>query len=166
MARRAPKLSQGALNKKRWGFRQRKRHFLKKMAAAVEVTHRRNQIAKGTLQTDEFSWGKQYIPWWEETRRFVIKRDRKKCRVCKMRQAKKDRQIHHIVPRKYGGDEKPINLLLLCPEHHKRTEFALMNSGLFDEDGKWRKLSRKELLIKAIKVSGLKQVIIEGPPKE
>lgn len=164
--RTKPKLTQGAINKRRWGYRARKRSFQKRMAAAVEVHHRRTMIAEGTLQTDDFNWNKQFIPWWQEARKFVLRRDRWKCRGCGAGlRRKKELPVHHIVPRKYGGDENPANLISLCESCHKRHEMKLAFSGLFDTGGNWRRYSRKELLIKCIQKSGLRDIIVKGPPK-
>lgn len=165
--RRKPKLSTGAKNKQAYGFRRRKWVFQRRMAAAIEVNHRRDQIKRGELMADGFDWGKQFIPWWKKSRMHVLKRDRFKCRACgKKLKAKKALPVHHIVPRKYGGDERSSNLISLCESCHKKHETKLKFSGLFDLHGKWRGLERKQLLVAAVKASGLKEIVLRGPPKE
>lgn len=50
-------------------------------------------------------------------------------------------EVHHIIPRRVGGDDSPENLILLCPNHHAMADrgmisvkgVPLMNSYKEDE---------------------------------
>ena len=52
---------------------------------------------------------------WRNVRHLVLKRDNHKCRVCGK---KSSSQVHHIIPRRKGGDEELSNLITLCGRCH------------------------------------------------
>lgn len=68
---------------------------------------------------------KDYGKSWFATKSAILKRDNRKCAVCK--QEKKVMEVHHIVKLRYfNGDtekaNKPDNLITLCPQCHKKVE--------------------------------------------
>lgn len=50
-----------------------------------------------------------------------------KCAVCLFHEVV---EVHHIIPRRVGGDDSPENLILLCPNHH-----ALADRGMLSIEG-------------------------------
>jgi hypothetical protein len=60
------------------------------------------------------------IDYWSKIRQRVLDRDDHTCQGC---QIKIDRfHIHHIVPKKQGGQDFYDNLITLCPKCHKKYE--------------------------------------------
>lgn len=55
---------------------------------------------------------------WQRTRRQVLNRDRRKCRVC----GRSDRglHVHHKEEWARGGSDRVGNLITLCRQHHAR----------------------------------------------
>jgi 5-methylcytosine-specific restriction endonuclease McrA len=51
------------------------------------------------------------------TRKFVVARDKHRCRVPGCRSAR-NIEVHHIVHREHGGSHEPNNLVCLCSGHH------------------------------------------------
>jgi 5-methylcytosine-specific restriction endonuclease McrA len=70
---------------------------------------------------------------WRMIRKGVIARDEGKCRLCGKDLSKVPSwltEVHHIQPRKRGGDDHPSNLLTLCTMCHKRVTIdALIAEG-------------------------------------
>ena len=48
-----------------------------------------------------------------------------KCEICHF-----DRYLElcHIIPKRIGGNDKPENKLILCPNHHKLLDWGLLNN--------------------------------------
>jgi len=48
-----------------------------------------------------------------------------KCEICNF-----DRylEVCHVVPKRIGGGDTPINKLILCPNHHKLMDYGLLNT--------------------------------------
>lgn len=57
---------------------------------------------------------------------FLYERFGGKCGVCGFSEIV---EVHHILPRKMGGEDNPENLMLLCPNHH-----ALADRGMLHID--------------------------------
>lgn len=55
------------------------------------------------------------------TRRLVQQRDGYRCVVCG---ATERLEVHHIVPRRLGGSNDPVNLVTLCAACHRRHDRA------------------------------------------
>jgi len=36
-------------------------------------------------------------------------------------------ELHHIIPASEGGEEKPDNIILLCPNHHKQADMEIIS---------------------------------------
>ncbi len=47
-----------------------------------------------------------------------------KCAVCSFDEVV---EIHHIIPRRLGGDDDPDNLILLCPNHHSLADKGMLS---------------------------------------
>jgi len=73
---------------------------------------------------------------WDKFRKEIFKRDNYTCKFCK---EKKDKmQVHHIIPRKYGGNHLEKNLLTACRHCHgsiDRTIFLMVKNN-FGKDPK------------------------------
>ncbi|HUS49152.1 MAG TPA: HNH endonuclease signature motif containing protein [Candidatus Paceibacterota bacterium] len=54
-----------------------------------------------------------------------------KCPFCDW---EKTYHVHHIVSKKNGGDEKTMNLVLLCPNHHSEVHLGGENSSIKKDD--------------------------------
>ncbi|MFZ3076885.1 MAG: HNH endonuclease [Candidatus Aenigmatarchaeota archaeon] len=79
--------------------------------------------------------GKQYKRDNKTISQLKILRDFK-CQICGNNILKKDGKFYieaaHITPKKDKGAEVPINILILCPNHHK--EFDLGNKKIIEKD--------------------------------
>lgn len=61
---------------------------------------------------------------WAELRARVIRRDKYKCRRCRMKsQTTIGLSVHHIFPRSKGGSDKMNNLITLCHKCHDFVEY-------------------------------------------
>jgi hypothetical protein len=49
----------------------------------------------------------------------VLRRDACTCRKCRQQFAPKCLEVHHVIPREWGGNDDPTNLLALCVECHR-----------------------------------------------
>ena len=52
------------------------------------------------------------------TRHNIFERDRNTCQYCGMHFDRRDLNLDHIVPRAFGGTNRPENLRTLCRRHH------------------------------------------------
>lgn len=55
---------------------------------------------------------------WQETREIVLDRDNWKCVICGESYRKDELDVHHLVPRSFGGSDEPSNLITLCDGCH------------------------------------------------
>lgn len=77
---------------------------------------------------------------WEETAKYVRERD-KVCRRCD-HEAK---DVHHILSRRLGGRDHPVNLILLCDSCHVEVEAILSTIGLTHYMRRWMVENRYNL---------------------
>ena len=69
---------------------------------------------------------------WEETAVRIRKRDGV-CRRC----LRKADDVHHILPRRFGGADHPVNLILLCDPCHLEVENIFRTIGLTKYMRRW-----------------------------
>jgi ATP-dependent DNA helicase RecQ len=55
---------------------------------------------------------------WSEVRRIVLTRDNFTCRECGHAADRKHLDVHHLMPRSFGGTDHPTNLVTLCDGCH------------------------------------------------
>src|SRR6056297_2992408 len=73
--------------------------------------------------------GEQYM--CNSVKDYVRKRDNYVCRVCKDK--KSITEVHHIIPRREGGSDRPGNQITLCPKcHTKADNNSISRRMLFD----------------------------------
>lgn len=53
---------------------------------------------------------------WEKIRQFLFSIRGKECETCK---SKRNIQVHHLTYERFGGDELPEDLQILCSKHHR-----------------------------------------------
>jgi len=56
---------------------------------------------------------------WQKLRLHIINRDYHQCCICT---SSNRLAVHHIVPRKQGGEDTPSNLITLCHQCHNAVE--------------------------------------------
>ena len=56
------------------------------------------------------------IPVGYDTIRKAVLLNNSTCMICKLARAT---EVHHIIPREYGGSDCPLNLLPLCKDCHR-----------------------------------------------
>ena len=81
--------------------------------ASFDIQKLKNPEIEGV----DYQHGEQYGFW--NTREYVLWRDDHQCQNCKGKSKDKVLQVHHIIPRKYGGSDRPDNLITLCSHCHK-----------------------------------------------
>ena len=73
------------------------------------------------IEGEEYQNGEQKGSW--NTREYILYRDNHTCQHCKGKSNDVILEVHHIIPRKEGGSDRPDNLLTLCKtcheNHHK-----------------------------------------------
>lgn len=66
---------------------------------------------------------------WQEARKVVLDRDNWKCVTCGESCRKDEVDVHHLIPRSFGGSDEPSNLITLCDgchgAHHPNLQMAL-----------------------------------------
>src|SRR6056297_489272 len=73
--------------------------------------------------------GEQYM--CNSVKDYVRKRDNYVCKVCKDK--KSITEVHHIIPRREGGSDRPGNQITLCPKcHTKADNNSISRRMLFD----------------------------------
>jgi len=55
---------------------------------------------------------------WSAIRKVILKRDRNRCVSCGDPCRPEDADIHHLIPRSFGGTDEPSNLITLCDGCH------------------------------------------------
>src|SRR6056297_1952349 len=65
-----------------------------------------------------YQLGEQYM--CNSVKDYVRKRDKYACRVCKDK--KSMTEVHHIIPRREGGSNRPGNQITLCPKCHTKAD--------------------------------------------
>lgn len=55
---------------------------------------------------------------WSEIRRIVLARDNYVCRECGHDAGRRSLDVHHLIPRSFGGRDDPANLVTLCDGCH------------------------------------------------
>lgn len=63
---------------------------------------------------------------WDAVSKAVLERDNHACRDCGN---PKNPQVHHIIPRRFGGGDSEENLITLCPRHHKKHDNQYLRVG-------------------------------------
>lgn len=54
--------------------------------------------------------------WWQIVRDAILDRDNNRCQLCG---CQKKLHVHHIMPKRIGGSDHPVNLISLCIPCHK-----------------------------------------------
>lgn len=67
-----------------------------------------------------------------QTRKIVMKRMNVGCSICGWNKAACD--IHHIIPKKFGGDNSDDNLINLCPNCHREAHSGLISNDVLIEN--------------------------------
>lgn len=66
---------------------------------------------------------------WEEVRKVVLARDNNRCVSCGEVCQRGEADIHHLIPRSFGGTDEPSNLVTLCDgchgAHHPNLQASL-----------------------------------------
>lgn len=57
------------------------------------------------------------------TRTQILERDRQTCQWCGASAPGTVFEVHHVIPRGYGGDDSPDNLVTLCVECHRKEDW-------------------------------------------
>lgn len=72
---------------------------------------------------------------FENVKQYVRERDNYTCQICKADTIKKGigLEVHHIIPRSYGGSNKPSNLISLCKKCHNKVHSNNNNNKYFKE---------------------------------
>ena len=70
--------------------------------------------------------------------------------------------IHHIIPTSEGGEETALNLILLCPNHHKQADMELIARSELRKHLKSIELSDKQKRIAAFKVADALSELVFG----
>jgi len=76
-------------------------------------------------------WEKIWEKTWDGLRSKTLERDNYTCQVCGKRPPEVKLEVHHILPRKYGGNDDLSNLITLCHDchrkiHNKKTEMRVV----------------------------------------
>ncbi len=70
------------------------------------------------------------------------------CQFCKTKILKRNGEFYieacHIRPKSNGGKDKMENILVLCPNCHKKFDFGLREEEIFSDDGYYKLLLNKE----------------------
>jgi len=77
-----------------------------------------HKIINPNIRNWQYAKGTQY--GFENTKLYVRNRDNYQCQICKKYVANTVNHVHHIVWKSNGGSDNPLNLILLCPECHKK----------------------------------------------
>lgn len=78
------------------------------------------------IEGEEYQNGEQKDSW--NMREYILYRDNHTCQHCKGKSNDVILQVHHIIPRKEGGSDRPDNLLTLCKtchENHHKSKIKL-----------------------------------------
>lgn len=112
----------------------------------VEVANFNIQAMEAYLKEEKILKGKDYqngqMKGYENIVSYVRDRDEHLCYFCNKQdelKAKKLRdngqrlEVHHIIPRKNGGSNRPDNLICLCQKHHQMVHSNNNNNKYFEE---------------------------------
>jgi len=66
----------------------------------------------------QYSKGLQY--GFENIKSYIRSRDNYTCQICNKNVGNIRNEVHHIIPKSKGGSNRPDNLILLCPDCHKK----------------------------------------------
>jgi len=77
---------------------------------------------------------------WDGLRRQALERDRYTCQKCGRRYPEVKVEVHHILPLKYGGENKLENLITLCHDCHRHMMHTRKNEIRIVESVKSRSL--------------------------
>ena len=69
----------------------------------------------------------EYIKHWSAIRQQVLDRDKSTCQNCGILIGKF--HVHHILPRRYGGEDFLDNLITVCPKCHSAVEKIAQEEG-------------------------------------
>lgn len=73
-------------------------------------------LINGTKDRNDFLEKK-----WQMVREMIHARDHHHCRIC----GNKAEEVHHILPRSYGGTNNPRNLICVCSLCHQQIHMCL-----------------------------------------
>lgn len=112
----------------------------------VEVANFNIQAMEAYLKEEKILKGKDYqngqMKGYENIVSYVRDRDEHLCYFCNKQdelKAKKLRdngqrlEVHHVIPRKNGGSNRPDNLICLCQKHHQMVHSNNNNNKYFEE---------------------------------
>ena len=77
------------------------------------------------IEGEEYQNGEQKGFW--NTREYILYRDNHTCQHCKGKSNDVILEVHHIIPRKEGGSNRPDNLLTLCKTCHENHHKSKIN---------------------------------------
>lgn len=87
----------------------------------IHIEHNKfdiHKIIKPNIYKWQYQKGDQY--GFENIKAYVRNRDNYQCQICKKQVGKLPNEVHHIVWKSKGGSDRPLNLILLCPECHTK----------------------------------------------
>lgn len=112
----------------------------------VEVANFNIQAMEAYLKEEKILKGKDYqngqMKGYENIVSYVRDRDEHLCYFCSKQDKEKARrlrdngqrlEVHHVIPRKDGGSNRPDNLICLCQKHHQMVHSNNNNNKYFKE---------------------------------
>jgi len=78
---------------------------------------------------------------WGGLRRQALERDRYTCQKCGRRYPDVKVEVHHIMPRKFGGRDSLDNLITLCRDCHRKDKHTKRNEIIAVESAKSKPLT-------------------------
>jgi putative transposon-encoded protein len=91
---------------------------------------------------------------WFMIRESILQRDNYTCTICHKLFDEDDLVIQHVIPRRLGGSDSPINLSTMCSKCHGVTE--LRNKMIVTN----RRITEGAIIKEATKVGGSCHIIV------
>lgn len=93
-------------------------------------THRMKNSTLASEKVKHWGYQKGTNYGFENTRAFVLNRDKYTCQCCKGKHKDSKLEVHHIIFRSQGGSDEESNLITLCHTCHKNLHSGKINPKL------------------------------------
>lgn len=80
--------------------------------------------------------------YWSVLKSLILERDNYTCKACGRRHPEVQLEVHHVIPKRYGGTDSADNLITLCHECHRKTMHKKRNVVRAVEKAKSTPLTR------------------------
>lgn len=107
--------------------------------ASFDIQKIKAEIEGKEISGTDYQHGEMY--GYENVKQYVRERDKYTCQLCGTNGIGKVLEVHHIIPRRRGGSDKPSNLICLCHNCHINKVHSNKNDNKYFRELQNRKIN-------------------------